>query len=183
MVETFYVHLEFKAKSGNWSINLPFLCSQCGVCCTLDDFLTAGKVKINPLENPKLHVKLQELYDDLGKRWEADEAKYDSFVVNTPCPFLVNSTCSIYKVRPEGCRQYPNTLFGMQTRDCEPLSRFKRQLAALKRGRTAKETYRFSETIKPAKHSEEQFKKCLAKLRKIGITDGELALFYAFNGR
>jgi Fe-S-cluster containining protein len=183
MVDTFYVHLEFRAKSGKWSINLPFLCNRCGVCCTLDDFLTAGKVKINPFENPKLHAKLLDLYDELGKRWEADEAKYDSFIVNTPCPFLVNNTCSIYEVRPEGCRQYPNTLFGMQTKDCEPLNRFKKQLAALKRGRTAKETYYFSETIKLVMFSEEQFQKCLTKLRKAGITDGELALFCAFNAR
>lgn len=181
VVETFYVHLEFTAKSGIWSINLPFLCNQCGVCCTLDDFLTAGKVKINPLENPKLHARLKELYDELGKRWEADEAKYDSFVVNTPCPFLANNACSIYEVRPEGCRQYPNTLFGMQTKDCEPLDRFKKQLGALKRGRTAKETYYFSQTIKPAKLSKEQLQKCLTKLQKARITDEELALFYAFN--
>jgi Fe-S-cluster containining protein len=181
MVETFYAHLEFKAKDGKWSINLPFLCNQCGVCCTLDDFLVAGKVRINPLENPKLHAKLQALYDDLGRRWEVDAAKYDKFIQHTQCPFLVNKSCSIYAVRPEGCRQYPNTPFGMQTKDCEPLNRFKKQLAALKRGRKTKESYLFSDVTKPSRFSEEQFQKCLSKLQKAGVTEGELALFYAFN--
>jgi Fe-S-cluster containining protein len=183
MVETFYAHIEFKAKSGKWSINLPFLCNQCGVCCTLDDFLVAGKVRINPLENPKLQAKLQALYDDLGRRWEVDEKKYDKFIQQTPCPFLVNKTCSIYPVRPEGCRQYPNTPFGMQTKDCEPLNRFKKQLAVLNRGRKAKVVYLFSDTMKTAGFSDELFQKCLSKLKKVGITDDELALFYAFNGR
>ncbi len=182
MVETFYAHLEFKAKSGNWSINLPFLCNQCGVCCTLDDFLTAGKVKINQLENPALNAKLQALYDDLGRRWEIDEVEYDKFITRTPCPFLVDKKCSIYAVRPEGCRQYPNTFFGMQTKDCEPLDRFKKQLASLRRGRKIEQTYFFSDTIKPVQLSAEQFQMCLAKLKKAGATEAELTLLSVFNG-
>ena len=53
MVETFYLHLEFIGKNGRWSIDLPFVCNKCGVCCTLDDFLTAGKSKLNHKSNEK----------------------------------------------------------------------------------------------------------------------------------
>ncbi len=184
MVETCYAHLAFKSKSGEWSINLPFLCTKCGVCCTLDDFLTAGKVKINPLENPQLNARLKELYDDLGKRWEADEAKYDRFITQTPCPFLTDKTCSIYEVRPEGCRQFPNTPFGMQTQECEALTSFKKQCASLCRGRTAKKSYHFtSEPTKHSKLSEKQYQKCVTKLYKAGITEEELALFKTLNNK
>jgi Fe-S-cluster containining protein len=183
MVETSYAYIEFKSKKGNWSINLPFLCNQCGVCCTLDDFLVAGPVKINPLENPKLHAKLQALYDDLGRRWEVDEEKYDKFITHTPCPFLTDKKCSIYPVRPEGCRQFPNTPFGMLSTDCKALTRFKKQLTMLKKGRKTTQTLLLSDIIKPTKFSAEQFQKCLAKLRKAGATEAELALFQTFNGQ
>jgi hypothetical protein len=71
----------------------------------------------------------------------------------------------------------------MLSTDCEALTRFKRQLTALKKGRKIKQTLLLSDLIKPAKFSEEQFQKCLTKLKKAGITDGELALFCAFNDR
>ena len=100
MIDTFYLHLEFKDKKCGWSINLPFLCAKCGVCCTLEDFLTAGEVDAEPEEYPEVHAKIKILFDTLGKMWEADEAKYDEYTQRTPCPFLVNSACSIYEIRP-----------------------------------------------------------------------------------
>ena len=184
MIDIFYVHLEFKAKSGDWSINLPFLCTKCGVCCTLDDFLTAGEVRINPLENPRLHAKLNAIYNELGRRWEAGEVKYDQYITHTPCPFLKNKRCSIYEVRPEGCRQYPNTCFGMQTQDCMALNRLKRQCAILTRGRAAKRTCHF--TTKPlieVKFTNRQYQTCIAKLLQIGISRSELSLLNTLNGQ
>jgi hypothetical protein len=86
IIETFYAHLEFKTKTGGWSINLPFLCSKCGICCTLDDFLTAGKLKTNP-ENPQAHIKAKTLYQELGKRWETNETQYDHYITHTPAHF------------------------------------------------------------------------------------------------
>jgi Fe-S-cluster containining protein len=185
MVETFYAHLQFTNKKGKWSINLPFVCSKCGVCCTLDDFLTAGQVKINPLENPQLQNKIEALHDEIGKIWEVSEEKYDRFITHTKCPFLVNKTCSIYAVRPEGCRHFPNTKFGMLTEDCEALDRFKKQCSTLKRGRKVKETFYFTTTepIKQAKFTEEQFSECSSKLRSVGITDEELDLFRKLNSK
>lgn len=184
LVETFYIHLEFKTKKSKWSINLPFVCNKCGVCCTLDDFLTAGEIKTKPEENLQVQTKVQVLHDELGKIWEDDEKVYDDYIMHTPCIFLINKSCSIYEIRPEGCRQFPNTPFGMQTKDCEPLNRFKKQQAALRKGRRAKGTCHFiiaGECIETAKLTDKQYQNCLAKLRQIGITEEEMALLEILN--
>ena len=191
MVDTFYVHLEFGGKNC-WSINLPFLCNKCGVCCTLDDFLTAGEINAKPHEHSEVHAKMKALSEELGKMWEADEAKYDNYIMHTPCPFLVNNACSIYEIRPDGCRLFPKTAFGMLTEDCEPLSRFKRMRVVLKKGRRCIETYHFTgktlgstkskEPNKPAKFTQKQYQTCTTKLRQVGMTDDELNLFNYFNG-
>jgi Fe-S-cluster containining protein len=185
MVETFYLHLEFKGKYGGWSINLPFLCNKCGVCCTLEDFLTAGEVAAKTHEHPEVHAKIRALFEALGKMWEASESEYDKYVQRNLCPFLVDKSCSIYEIRPEGCRLFPKTAFGMQTQECEPLNRFKKTRNALRKGRSAKETYHFTgasqEPIKPPNFTEKRYQTCINKLRQTGITDDELALFNFFN--
>ena len=185
MVETFYLHLEFTGKNGGWSINLPFLCSKCGACCTLEDFLTAGEITAKPLEHPEARAKIKALFEALGKKWEANESEYDKYVQQNPCPFLLDKSCSIYEIRPDGCRLFPKTAFGMITQDCEPLNRFKKMRAALKKSRPFKEDYHFTgtgqESIKPTKFTEKQFQKCTNKLRQEGITEDELALFNHFN--
>ena len=185
MVETFYLHLEFKSKNGGWSVNLPFVCSKCGVCCTLEDFLTAGEVNAKPQEYPEVHAKIKALFEALGKKWEADELEYDKYVQQNPCPFLVDKSCSIYEIRPEGCRLFPKTAFGMQTQDCEPLNRLKKMRTILKRGRSFKETYHFTdvnqESIKPTKLSKKHYQNCINKLRQVDMTNDELALFNHFN--
>jgi len=185
MTETFYLHLEFIDKKGGWSVNLPFLCSKCGVCCTLEDFLTAGEINAKPQEYLEVHAKIKALFESLGKKWEADESEYDKYIQQNPCPFLVDKSCSIYELRPDGCRLFPKTAFGMLTQDCEPLNRFKKIRTALKKGRSFKETYHFvginQEPIKPTKLNEKQYQKCLNKLRQAAITDDESALFNQFN--
>ena len=182
MVETFYLHLEFIGKNGGWSINLPFVCSKCGVCCTLDDFLTAGEIKAKPLEQPELHGKLKALYEELAELLQESEEKYDDYTMNTPCPFLKEKTCSIYAIRPDGCRQFPNTRFGMQTTNCEALTRFKKQGAALSRGRKNKKTYHFTwKPIKKAKLTQKQYEKCLAKLVKAGVSTEEMEFLSFLN--
>ena len=189
MIDTFYLHLEFKGKDDGWSINLPFLCTKCGNCCTLDDFLTAGEITAKPDEHPEVHAKIKALFEELGKMWEANEAKYDNYTMHTPCPFLINNACSIYEIRPDGCRLFPKTAFGMQTQNCPPLTRFKKQRTALKKGKTTKETYHITkpssatkcDALKPTKFTEKQYQACIAKLRHAGITDDELNLFNYFN--
>ena len=182
MVDTFYLHMEFKNKTGNWSVNLPFLCSKCGVCCTLDDFLTAGEITAKPKEYPEVHARMKTLTEELGKMFEANEAKYDKYIMRTPCPFLKDKTCSIYEIRPEGCRLFPNTAFGMLTRDCEALNRFKKQRAALKKGRAVKETFHFTDAnVKASRCTEKQLQACTIKLSRAEITKEELALFNVLN--
>ena len=191
MVDTFYLHLEFTSKN-KWSINLPFLCTKCGICCTLEDFLTAGEINTKPENHPEVQAKVKALFEVLGVMWEEDEAKYNDYIMRHTCPFLLGTSCSIYEIRPDGCRLFPKTAFGMQSQDCEPLNRFKEMRAALKKGRASKESYYFigktlgltacNKRIKPAKFKEKQYQTCIVKLRQAGMTDGELALFNYFNG-
>jgi Fe-S-cluster containining protein len=185
MVDTFYLHLEFKNKKVVWSINLPFLCSKCGICCTLEDFLTAGEINAKPEEQLEVRAKIKALFEDLGKIWGASEAKYEQYIMQKRCPFLMDNSCSIYEIRPDGCRLFPKTAFGMQTQDCEALNRFKRMRVALNKGRPTEENYYFAgtnqEPIKPTKFTDKQYQTCLNKLRRAGITDDELDLFNYFN--
>jgi Fe-S-cluster containining protein len=184
MLETVYLHLEFKTKTGECAVNLPFLCTKCGVCCKLDDFLMAGPVKATAEEQPQIHGKLKALYDELAVLLEKGEAEYDSYVMHTACPFLRGTVCSIYQTRPEGCRRFPDTAFAMLSQDCEALTRLKKQRIALKRGRATKETYcNTTQPIKPTKLSERQYQSCAAKLQGAGITGDEMALFEALNKR
>jgi len=189
MTDTFYLHLEFTNKNFGWSINLPFLCTKCGVCCKLEDFLSAGEI----YGKPEVTAKVKVLFEELGKMWEADETKYDDYIAQAPCPFLINKGCSIYEFRPLGCRLFPQTTFGMQTQDCQPLGRFKKQCIALEKGRAYKETYHFTgktsdsthcaENIKRTNFTKKQYQACIVKLRQSGITDDELTLFSYFNGK
>ena len=192
MVDTFYLHLEFAGKNG-WSINLPFLCTRCGNCCTLEDFLTAGKLNGALETHPDAHAKANRLYEELGNLWAENQAKYDNHITRNPCPFLVSESCSIYEIRPDGCRLFPKTAFGMESQDCEPLKRFKKMCAALEKGRNYIEHYYFvgknhrlsqcDEPITPAKFTQKQYQACVAKLRQAGMTDDELTLFHYFNGQ
>lgn len=188
MVETFYVHLAFTCKDhkSSWSINLPFLCTKCGICCTLENFLTAGKIN-DPLNTrPDVHKKFKVLTEELGILWEQDPDKYDQYIINKLCPFLVDNICTIYAIRPEGCQLYPNTRFGLDSPECEPLTRFKKQKIALKRGNRCRETYHHTITdnlasIKQAKFNQKQLQACIDKLLRAGATKGELALFNSLN--
>lgn len=181
-METFYVHMEFFSKKGIWSINLPFACSRCGVCCTLDDFLTAGLINAKPQEHPEIDARLKIIYDHLEQLLEKGEDKYNDYVMHTPCPFLTKKTCSIYSIRPAGCREFPNTRFGIDSKACESLNRFHKQRMSLKKGRLTKQTYYFTNSnIKPAKFTERQFRFCMEKLQRAGINDEELSLFKSLN--
>ena len=188
MAETFYAHLEFAGKHG-WSVNLPFLCTRCGKCCTIENFLTAGPLSGAPEQNPDAHAKSNRLYQKMGDLWAQNETEYDRYIAGSSCPFLTEEDCSIYEIRPEGCRRFPKTAFGMLTTDCEALIRFKRQRATLKKGRSTTETSHHTVEkgevgegpIKSVEFTEKQYQTCVQKLNKIGITNDELTLFKCFN--
>jgi Fe-S-cluster containining protein len=182
MFETYYINLEFQAKTGNWSVNLPFLCDKCGVCCTLEDFLTAGEIQGSPETNQEVYARFKILTEELGKLFEQDENKYDQHISHTKCLFQTGNICSIYTIRPNGCRQFPNTLFGMLSKDCKALDRFKKQRIALKRSRAVRETgHSTVDQIKLSKLSKKQYEKCLEKLLHTGITEEEITLFNTLN--
>jgi Fe-S-cluster containining protein len=181
MIDTCYLHLEFKAKSGDWSINLPFLCTKCGVCCKLNDFLAAGEVK-SLSDQPKIQAKLRILYEELALLLDQGEDKYDQYVMHTACPFLKQKLCTIYEIRPEGCRQFPNTPFAMLSEDCEALDRFKKQRQSLKKGRKAQESFHSTlEPIVKAKATVAQYQKCVMQIEKAGISKQEMDLFRSLN--
>jgi len=182
MLETVYLHLEIKTKTNGWSVNLPFLCTKCGVCCKLNDFLMAGEIKATPIEQPKIYAELKILYDELAVLLEKGEEEYDNYVMQTACPFLRGKLCNIYQIRPEGCRRFPDTAFALLSEDCEALNRLKKQRTALKRGRTTKESYCSTvESIKSAKLSDKQYLNCIDKLFKAGITEDEMTIFEILN--
>jgi Fe-S-cluster containining protein len=184
MIETYYIHLEFQTKVGGWSVNLPFLCDMCGVCCTLDDFLTAGELCGSPGVNGDVYVRFAALTEELGVLFEEDEDKYEQHVMHARCPFQRGNICSIYDIRPMGCRQFPNTPFGMLSEDCKALERFKKQRLALVKGRAFKETGHFTiDPIKPSIFSEKQYLSCLNKLSQAGVTEQERAFFNTLNNR
>ncbi len=191
ITDTLYLHMEFTGKT-QWSINLPFLCTKCGNCCKLEDFLSAGKINANPKEHPQVHDKVKALFEELGAMWAANEAKYEDHIMHNPCPFLTDKSCAIYEIRPDGCRLFPKTAFGMQSTECEPLTRFKRMRAALKKGRIIKENYYFTgktsgaecnKPIESSKFNEKQYQTCITKLRQAGMTNDELALFHCLNSQ
>jgi Fe-S-cluster containining protein len=181
-VETYYVHLKFQAKTGSWSVNLPFVCDKCGVCCTLEDFLVAGEIQGSPEVNSKVYAEFKNLTVELGKLFEQDEKLYEQHIANSMCPFQIGSVCSIYAIRPKGCSQFPNTVFGMLSKDCRALDRFKKQKSALKKGRIVKEVGHFTvDKIKSVAFSKRQYDACVGKLLKVGITEEEMALFNVLN--
>ncbi|MCL1965888.1 MAG: YkgJ family cysteine cluster protein, partial [Candidatus Bathyarchaeota archaeon] len=102
MVETFYVHLKFQDRSGDWSINLPFLCNKCGICCTLEDFLNAGEIQGSPESDSGVYAKFKALTVELGRLFERDEKLYEQHIAGARCPFQKGSICSIYAIRPKG---------------------------------------------------------------------------------
>jgi Fe-S-cluster containining protein len=182
LVETYYIHLKFQTKTGSWSVNLPFLCNKCGVCCTLEDFLTAGEIQGSPEADNKVYTKFKALTVELGKLFEQDEKLYEQHIAYTRCPFQKDNICSIYAIRPNGCSQFPNTAFGMLSKDCKALNRFKKQKNALKKGRKVKETGHFTvDKIKLVMFSKKQYDACVSKLLKAGITKDEMVLFNILN--
>jgi len=184
MFETYYVHLEFQSKAGCWSINLPFLCSKCGVCCSLDDFLVAGEICGSPEVDVEVYAKFKVLTEELGELFDRGEGEYERYVVRARCPFLVGNLCSIYEIRPMGCRQFPNTFFGMLSVDCVALVRFRKQCFALKRGRVCKVSGHFtSDLVRLVNFSERQYASCIARLCRVGISAEELVVFNSLNGR
>lgn len=102
-----------------WEI---FNCRRCGKCCA-EIGLPWDPNRISEIAEflgVSVDQAIERYYGTLvddGQCWDSDDNK------RTPCPFLESSPerkrCSIYAVRPEGCRIYPlETDAGRQGVDC-----------------------------------------------------------------
>lgn len=87
-----------------------FNCQQCGACCTVIGlpYDAASVFKMADFLNISIDKIIDTYYGEMtpdGLYWKTEDSK------RTPCPFLRKSEgryfCSIYDVRPEGCRLYP----------------------------------------------------------------------------
>lgn len=103
-----------------WSL---FKCLRCGKCCVEIGLPYDPKSIFDIAKHLDLtvHQVLEKYYGRIveeGKSWESEDNK------RTPCPFLKTDghvkCCSIYSVRPIGCRLYPfDTDFGRAGVDCK----------------------------------------------------------------
>jgi len=93
--------------SKSWS---NFKCESCGKCCTQIGLpYDAGFIgRLSDYFGDDVVQLVSKYYGQVssdGKSIEFDESK------RTPCPFLKKNDdlllCSIYNIRPEGCRLYP----------------------------------------------------------------------------
>ncbi|MGZ3489003.1 MAG: hypothetical protein ACXVBY_19315, partial [Isosphaeraceae bacterium] len=64
--------------------------------------MTAGEINATPQEHPEVHAKMKAISQALGKMWENSESEYDKYIQKNPCPFKVETSCSIYQIRPNG---------------------------------------------------------------------------------
>jgi len=107
------------SQQGLWR---PFECQRCGRCCR-EIGLPCDPGRVFEIAK-HLDISVREViiryYGHAcadGNTWESDNDK------RTPCPFLRDdghtTTCTVYPVRPDGCRAYPlETDFGRQGVDC-----------------------------------------------------------------
>lgn len=99
-----------------------FKCQQCGSCCSqiglpYDPFSFQKLAAYLELPGEQVINKFYGEMTSDGKKWTPDSKK------RTPCPFLQASeskyVCTIYTVRPEGCKLYPiDTDGGRDGVDC-----------------------------------------------------------------
>ncbi|MEN8906237.1 MAG: YkgJ family cysteine cluster protein [Clostridiales bacterium] len=77
-------------------------CSKCGNCCKMIvSYFDESEIKVAS-ENLKISV------DDFKKIYLKKTT--DGYIMNKkPCLFWEDSKCTIYKIRPENCREYPYT--------------------------------------------------------------------------
>jgi len=94
-------------KNRRWEL---FKCTRCGKCCTeiglpYDPESIYRIAEYLGLEVAKVIEKYYGRIIEDAKEWESEDSK------RTPCPFLKTdgdfNSCTIYLVRPSGCKLYP----------------------------------------------------------------------------
>lgn len=110
-------------RLGNLKVNIPFVCQSCGRCCSQIGF-PVGEAKLKKIAD-YLKISLKDLRLYFEDEDEDGKTKIDYDLLSI-CPFLKDNLCSIYPVRPEGCRLFPFTLdFKDYGIGCEGLKRLR----------------------------------------------------------
>jgi Fe-S-cluster containining protein len=200
--ETFYRHYILASESGRvtMKVNLPFLCTQCGNCCSVDSFFSAGYL-IHSRPDEEQKKLLESKRTALIERWNSASSEERERIDAEKCVFLTTkNTCEIYSCRPYGCQCFPKTDFGMDSEKgfCPSLDRFRiykkaivgrRRVVFAKDYKTFKDNSLFSfteyleVTIQPVKLSDKQYSKLAETLKIAGMTETELHLFAKLNNR
>ena len=85
----------FSLSNQSFSLNIPYYCQQCGLCCTETSFPGSKK------EIKTLLSEFKAFNFDLSVDCEIEHA-----FQKQPCVFLDNKTCRIYSQRPILCREW-----------------------------------------------------------------------------
>ncbi len=86
---------------GYFTLNIPFVCQSCGRCCSQIGF-PIGEAILS-----KIGGYLDLTPEEVEERYLRIRDDEDNGRVLAPCPFLIYKMCSIYPVRPEGCKFFP----------------------------------------------------------------------------
>jgi len=98
-----YKSYQIWIPSHSFTVNIPFICKQCGRCCRWGYPSNSFDEEILPfLGYSKEKEGKNKFFKDFNIEIE------DGKITNTkPCRFFENKMCKIYPYRPEGCRSYP----------------------------------------------------------------------------
>ncbi len=75
---------------------MDFKCKECGRCCKE---LKLEIVELDLIREPRLKL----FAEPLDGEWKNDNPFDKAYALPSPCPFLINNKCSIYKSRPNIC--------------------------------------------------------------------------------
>ena len=86
----------------NESVEEAIDCTKCANCCkhVPPDFIAEDVRRISN------HLKLSE--SDFAKKFLRKTEDGEPVIKELPCPFLDQTRCSIYDIRPKACQSYPH---------------------------------------------------------------------------
>jgi len=76
-------------------------CTECGNCCKV------LKIPVNEEDIKRISNSLKISSEEFITKYVEENSKGKKFL-HKPCNFLENNKCTIYEVRPEECKKYPN---------------------------------------------------------------------------
>ena len=77
-------------------------CQACGNCCrVMHPILKGGDIN-------RLAAHLSVSENELKDQYLAEDEDGDLTFRESPCPFLVGNSCSVYEARPKDCKSYPH---------------------------------------------------------------------------